>query len=123
MYVCIDCRKGLMDPVSRLDEPNATDRFQCSYCGHRATIPPLMISLTQIASCLLGLGFTVYLLLGHLNRALKTFQLDLHADVTSDLLLSGLALIFLAGFSYTIYRAIANLKIQFRYRHVRPSNG
>lgn len=122
MYVCIECRKGLMDPVSRLDEADATDRYQCSYCGQKATIPPLMISLTQIASCILGLGFTLFLLFRHLNNALTSFQLDLNTNITSDLLLSGLALIFLAGFGYTIFRASHNLRTQFRYRHVRPTN-
>ncbi|TBW59105.1 hypothetical protein EZI54_01985 [Marinobacter halodurans] len=122
MYVCIDCRKGLMDPVSRLDEPDAADRYQCSYCGHRATIPPLMISVTQILSCILGLGFTLYLLLQHVGRTLKAFQLGLHGDMTSDVLLSALALLFTASFGYTILRAGHNLRTQFRYRHVRPSS-
>ncbi|ROU01579.1 hypothetical protein EB809_03750 [Marinobacter sp. R17] len=121
MYVCIDCRKGLMDPVSRIDEPDAADRYQCSYCGHRATIPPLMISLTQILSCVLGLGFTLYLLFRHIGNALKAFQLGLHGDMTADILLTGLALLFAAGFTYTILRASHNLRIQFLYRHVRPS--
>ncbi|WP_111496441.1 MULTISPECIES: hypothetical protein [Marinobacter] len=122
MYVCIDCRKGLMDPVSHLDEPTATDRFQCSYCGARATIPPLMISLTQIGSCLLGLGFTLFLLLQHLGAALKVFQLGLSGSVTRDLLLAGLALVFVGGFTFTLYKALRNLRTQFRYRHRHPAH-
>lgn len=122
MYVCISCGKGLMDPVSRLDEPDAADRYQCSYCGQRATIPPLMISLTQIGSCIAGVGFTLYLLFQHLNAALKAFQLNTHAALMPDLLLTGLALLFVTAFGYTASKAIQNLRTQLRYRHVRSSS-
>ncbi|WP_168203159.1 hypothetical protein [Marinobacter fonticola] len=108
-----------MDPVSRLDEPDPADRYQCSYCGQKATIPPLMISLTQIGSCLAGLGFTLYLLLGHLNAVLKAFQLNTDADFTSDLWLIALATLFLTAFLYTVSKAFQNLRTQLRYRHVR----
>jgi hypothetical protein len=108
-----------MDPVSQLEEPDHMDRFQCSYCGHRVTIAPLMISITQMVSCVLGALVTGMLLFRHLASAVQTFQLDRTGEIMSDVGLILLALFFLGGFGYTFVRALHNLRVQMRYRHVR----
>lgn len=95
------------------------DRFRCSYCSHRATIAPPMISVTQLASCLLGTLITGYLLLRHLVSAVGAFQSEHTRTILSDSSLVILALLFLAGFGYTFARAFINLRVQMRYRHVR----
>lgn len=122
MYVCIHCRQGLMDPVAQLDEASHLDRYQCSYCGHRATIPPVAISVTQVLSCLGGAAIALYLLFHHLGQALQAFQLG-NGDIAIDLGLSLLATALLAGFLITITRAIQSLKTQLRYRHVPSRTG
>ncbi|WP_143595682.1 hypothetical protein [Tamilnaduibacter salinus] len=122
MYVCIHCRQGLMDPVAQLDEVGHLDRYQCSYCGHQATIPPVAISVTQALSCLAGAGIALFLLFRHLGQALQAFQLG-NGNMVTDLGLSLLATILLVGFVVTIIQAIQSMKTQLQYRHVPPRSG
>lgn len=121
MYVCIKCQKGLMDPVSKLDQPDPMDRFQCSFCGHQASIHPFMISVTQLATSFVGIAFSVYLLVSHLLDATKAIQFSNASSSSSHFALVLLAAVFVAGFIYTIVKAWRNLITQRRYRRKAQS--
>lgn len=116
MYVCIKCNKGLMDPVSKLDQPDPVDRFQCSFCGHQACIHPFMISVTQLATSIVGIGFSLYLLIVQLLDAVKAIQFSDAGASSSHFALMLLASAFIAGFIYTILKAWRNLRTLRRYR-------
>ncbi|MAA63354.1 MAG: hypothetical protein CL581_01030 [Alteromonadaceae bacterium] len=116
MYVCIKCNKGLMDPVSKLDQPDPMDRFQCSFCGHQANIHPFMISITQLATSIVGIGFSLYLLIHHLLDAVKAIQLSNAGASSSHFALVLLGCFFVAGFVYTILKAWRNLRTLRLYR-------
>ncbi|MGP4842604.1 hypothetical protein ACTXGQ_00605 [Marinobacter sp. 1Y8] len=116
MYVCIKCNKGLMDPVSKLDQPDPMDRFQCSFCGHQANIHPFMISVTQLATSVVGIGFSLYLLIGQLLYAVKAIQFSDAGTSSGHFALVLLASVFVAGFVYTILMAWRNLQTLRRYR-------
>ncbi len=117
MLVCINCKQGLMDPVRSEDEPEYTDHYQCGHCGHSATIPSLLIIISQILSGLLGGGLTLYLMLIHADNALSAREDEASSTFMIEAALVGLAVLLLAGFAYTLYRAACNLIIRHRYRH------
>lgn len=119
MLVCINCKQGLMDPVRNDDEPEYTDRYQCGHCGHVDTIPSLLIIASQMISALLGGAITVYLMQKHLLELAALLQKDQPEHMVLALHggLSAFALVMLAGFVYTLLRAISNLRIRHHYRH------
>lgn len=115
MLVCIKCRQGLMDPVKSENEPEYTDRYQCGHCGHTATIPSMLIIMSQVISVLLGSAITLYLMVVHLGAALSAWQFHQSAGLWPELLLTLLALLLMAGFAFTFFRALANLTLRHRY--------
>ncbi|MDX5299420.1 MAG: hypothetical protein LPK85_10790 [Gammaproteobacteria bacterium] len=119
MFVCTECKRGLMDPLRNEDEPEYTDQYKCGHCGHTATIPSLVIILSQILTGIMGGGVTVYLFILHLGRLLSALQLT---DESPGFALDGLLVLIasgmLAGFAYTLYRAGKNLYLRRRY--LRP---
>ncbi len=119
MLVCINCKQGLMDPVRSDDEPEYTDRYQCGHCGHVDTIPSMLIIASQLISALLGGAITVYLLKRHALELSAVFKQDDPANLELAIHggLSAFALFMLAGFVYTLLRAISNLRIRHHYRH------
>lgn len=117
MFICINCRQGLMDPIRNEEEPEYTDRYQCGHCGHSATIPSMLIVISQFVSSLIGGGVAVYLLLSHLGAVMTAFQFDQTAHMGSQLALVALALVFAAGFCYTIYRGGKNFYRRYLYLH------
>lgn len=117
MFVCISCKQGLMDPIRDDEEPDYTDRYRCGNCGHTTTIASRLIVFTQVLSAVLGGAVTVYLLLHHLVSGLAALQFGQNQTVTLDLALAGLAGILLAGFGYTLFRAVHNVYKRQRYLH------
>lgn len=117
MFICINCRQGLMDPIRNEEEPEYTDRYQCGHCGHSATIPSLLIIVSQFVSSLIGGGVAVYLLFSHLGAVMTAFQFGQTTPMGSQLALVGLAFAFVAGFSYTIYRGAKNFYRRYLYLH------
>ncbi|MFE8069583.1 hypothetical protein QQM79_00845 [Marinobacteraceae bacterium S3BR75-40.1] len=117
MYICINCKQGLMDPIRDEDEPEYTDRYQCGHCGHVSTIPSLLIITTQLLSALMGGGISAYLLLRHLGAAVSAWQFDQGTTVASHSGLVAVATLLIAGFAYTLYRAARNYYRRYQYLH------
>lgn len=115
MLVCIKCRQGLMDPVKSENEPEYTDRYQCGHCSHVATIPSILIIMSQLVCVLLGSTITLYLLFNHTGAALSAWQLQHNQGLFAEILFSLLALVMMLGFAFTFYRALANLRLRHRY--------
>ncbi|MEQ6884797.1 hypothetical protein [Salicola sp. Rm-C-2C1-2] len=118
MLVCNNCRQGLMDPIRSDDEPEYTDRYQCGHCGHTATIPSMLIILSQIVSAVLGGGITAYLLQHHGFRAL---QMVISESGSNQLLmqeggLALVALILVLAFVYLLLLAFRGISKRMRYR-------
>ncbi len=119
MLVCINCKQGLMDPIRSDEEPEYTDRYQCGHCGHVDTIPSMLIITSQLVSALLGGAITGYLLQKHLLELIAVVQQEQPGsmELAQHGGLSAFALFMLAGFIYTLLRAIGNLRIRHHYRH------
>lgn len=117
MFVCINCKRGLMDPIRSEDEPEYTDRYQCGHCGHTATIVSRLIVLSQLFSAILGGAITLYLLLGHLGAVLGAWQSGQNQSIAQNLGLTLVAVILMAGFGYTLYRAGLSMHKRQRYLH------
>jgi len=119
MFICINCKQGLMDPVRNEEEPEYTDRYQCGHCGHSAIIPSLLIILSQFISSLIGGGVSLYLLLSHLGAMVTTIQFDQGPPILPQLSLVLVAFAFVAAFGYTIYRGGQNFYRRYQYLHPR----
>lgn len=117
MFICINCRQGLMDPVRNEEEPEYTDRYQCGHCGHTATIPSLLIVVSQFASALIGGSVALYLLLVHLSAAVSAWQFDESKGSLQHIMLVAAAALLLGGFGYTLYRAGQNFYRRHIYLH------
>jgi len=115
MLVCIECKQGLMDPVKSENEPEYTDRYQCGHCGHAATIPSMLIILSQLFCVFLGGAVTLYLFFDHFGAVVTAWQFRQSTGLVTELFFSTLALVLMAGFGYTFYRAVANLNLRHRY--------
>lgn len=118
MFICVNCKKGLMDPVRNEEEPEYTDRYQCGHCGQVASIPSLAIIFGQMFSSLLGGGISFFLLLQQLNKLLVLSEQPHNTDgLLIPLLLLALAFVLLGGFIYTLYRASQNFYRRYQYLH------
>lgn len=117
MFVCINCRQGLMDPIRNEEEPEYTDRYQCGHCGHSATIPSLLIIVSQFVSSLIGGGVAVFLLIKHLQAIMTAVQFGQTTPMGSQIALAILALGFVGGFCYTVYRGGKNFYRRHQYLH------
>ncbi len=117
MFICINCKQGLMDPVRNEEEPEYTDRYQCGHCGHSATIPSLLIIVSQFTSSLIGGGVALYLLLSHLGSVMTSIQFGQGTPILPELSLVFVALAFVGAFGYTIYRGSQNLYRRYQYLH------
>lgn len=115
MFVCIRCKKGLMDPIRDEEEPEYTDRYRCGHCGHATTIASRLIVSTQILSAVLGGAITLYLLLDHLNTVLQGWQQGKDQPLLANVGLSLVASLLLIGFGYTLFRAVHNVYKRQRY--------
>ncbi|MFO7787565.1 MAG: hypothetical protein R6W87_07305 [Halospina sp.] len=122
MLVCTNCRQGLMDPIRNEDEPEYTDRYQCGHCGHTATIPSVLIIISQFISALLGGGITFYLLQHHGVRAFALmFSEGNNALLLQEGGLALAALILVIAFIYLLYLAFRGISKRMRYR-LPPQN-
>lgn len=119
MYVCINCKQGLMDPVRDEEEPEYTDRYRCGNCGHTTTIASRLIVFTQILSAVLGGAITLYLMLNHLGSAMSAWQFSQSHPLTVNLGLAAVAGLLLTGFGYTLFRAVHNVYKRQRYLNPR----
>jgi DNA-directed RNA polymerase subunit RPC12/RpoP len=117
MFVCINCKQGLMDPIRDEEELDYTDRYRCGHCGHTTTIASRLIVFTQILSAVLGGAITLYLLLNHLGSAMTAWQFSQNHPLLVNLGLAASAAILLAGFGYTLFRAVHNVYKRQRYLH------
>lgn len=106
-----------MDPIRNEEEPEYTDRYQCGHCGHSATIPSLLIILSQFISSFIGGGVALYLLLDHLGSVMTTIQFNQPKPIFPQLALVVVALGFVAAFCYTIYRGGQNFYRRYQYLH------
>lgn len=106
-----------MDPVRNEEEPEYTDRYQCGHCGHSATIPSLLIVVSQFVSALIGGGVALYLLLVHLSAAVSAWQFSESKGSFQHVMLAVIAALLLGGFGYTLYRAGQNFYRRHLYLH------
>lgn len=122
--ICRNCGIGFMETAHQDGEPEYTENYQCSNCGHTAIIPSAVIISSQLFTGLLGASTSLYLLLEELYKILEAFQISTVINMASSLLLLLLATFFFLGFIYTFYRAIKGIGLRrlYRRRDSRPMN-
>jgi len=96
-------------------EPEYTDTYICIQCGHRATIPSLVIITSQFISGLLGTMVCLYLMAINLSQVLSAIQFGLSQPILTHSLFVIMAAIFIGGFGYTIFRDITGLRLRHQY--------
>jgi len=116
-FICAKCKQGSMIPATQEGEPEYTDTFVCIHCGHRATIPSLVIIFSQIISGIMGGIICLYLLIINLSKVLSGIQFGLNNYIISNTVFVLISLVFLCGFGYTFYRAITSMIFRQRYLH------
>lgn len=113
--ICHKCGIGNMDAVSQDGEPEYTENFQCSNCGHTAVIHSFVIITSQLLTAISGGGLSLYLLVQELYKLLAAFQLNTMFNMASSILLMLLAVVMLFGFIYTFYRAYKAVRMRKLY--------
>lgn len=112
---CHKCGIGTMEAVSQDGEPEYTENFQCSNCGHTAVIHSPIIIISQLLTAITGGSLSLYLLVLELYKLLAAFQLNTMFNMASSVLLILMALIMLSGFMYTFYRAYKGVRMRKLY--------
>ncbi len=103
-YCCPKCRQGVLRPVV-LDEHETelSETFICSNCQHQAKIPAAMIIFSQVLTSVVGGVVTAYLFIEQLSAFVTIIQFGIDANLTKNVSLLIIALLFLIGFGYTLF--------------------
>ncbi|OZG73868.1 hypothetical protein BTA51_08760 [Hahella sp. CCB-MM4] len=103
-YLCRKCKKGVLKPIVVDEhETELSELFICSHCHHKAKIPAAMIVFSQIVSSLAGGLVTAYLFIEQLSILVTSIQFGIDANLTKNVSLLIISLLFLLGFGYTLF--------------------
>lgn len=118
--ICHKCGIGFMDAISQDGEPEYTENFQCSNCGHTAVIHSSVIITSQFLTAIAGGAMSLYLFVEELYKILAAFQFNTMINMASSMLLVSLAMTLLVGFGYTFYRAYKGVRMRKLYTRRLP---
>ena len=113
---CKKCSRGLMFPVIEEGEAEYTENYQCNNCGHVATIPSVLIIVSQLFTGIVGGLFSLVLFIEELETLMTAFQFNISVSIATDMALLSIALIFIAGFTFTVFRAVRDIRKRKSYR-------
>ncbi|WP_020409517.1 hypothetical protein [Hahella ganghwensis] len=103
-YRCRKCKQGILKPIIVDDhETELSESFICSRCHHKAKIPAAMIVFSQMLSSLAGGVVTAYLFIEQLSILVTSIQFGIDANLTKNISLLIISLLFLLGFGYTFF--------------------
>ncbi len=105
-----------MLPAAQETEPEYTEKFQCTECGHTAIIPSMTIIVSQFFSGLIGGLITLFLFIEELSSLMKAFQFNVTEGMTRNVFLVSISTLFIFGFTFILYRAYRDYQIRRLYR-------
>ncbi|MBU6952526.1 MULTISPECIES: hypothetical protein [unclassified Hahella] len=109
-YRCRKCKNGiLIAAVQGHNETELTETYECDACGHVAVIPSRMIICSQMVTSFIGGLITAYLFIEQLSIFVTVVQFNIERNLTQNIVLLVVSLLFLAGFGYTLYTGMQGL--------------
>ncbi len=115
LFVCRSCQQGRMEATLEVNELEGTDTYICDHCGDSAVIPSPLIIFSQIFCGITGGLVAGYLCFIQTLTLIVTLQGTHDASPTEVGALLLIALLFLAGFGYTLYQGCRGLRIRRLY--------
>ena len=109
-FRCIKCGEGSMIYAVREGEQDYTDNYLCEQCHHHDNIPTNGILASQLATSLLGLVLSMFLL--------YDYVLTIQGDNVSNAEVIALGMVvgaFICGFVYVLHKAYLGYKLRKSY--------
>ncbi len=109
-FRCIKCGQGSMIYAVQEGEQDYTDNYLCEKCHHHDNIPTNGILASQLATSLLGLALSIYLL--------YDYVLTSQGERVSNTEVIALGLVvgaFICGFVYVLYKAYLGYQLRKSY--------
>ena len=109
-FRCIKCGEGSMIYAVREGEQDYTDNYLCEQCHHHDIIPTNAILASQLATSLLGLVLSMFLLYDYV----LTSQGDNVSN--AEVIARGMVVVaFICGFVYVLHKAYLGYKLRKSY--------